>query len=249
MINDTTIDGVYARKITVAGGNNITIRNITYSDGDPITLIFTNNSRVENNTVTNNNAAGFFIAWSHYNRFINNSASNNKGQGFRLYMSTHSNITKNIIYGNGQYGINFGLLSSNNTIYNNYFNNTNNAWDDGINIWNITKTSGTNIIGGQYLGGNYWRDYTGIDADGDGLGNTPYDIPGGTNKDYLPLVPAAAKGDFDEDGDVDFDDFVEFAGAYGTNVGDPTYDASADFDDDDDVDFDDFVEFAGVYTG
>ena len=61
--------------------------------------------------------------------------------------------------------------------------------------------------------------------------------------------PAAAKGDFDGDGDVDFDDFVVFAGAYGTSKGDPTYDVSADFDDDGDVDFDDFVEFAGVYTG
>jgi serine protease AprX len=58
-----------------------------------------------------------------------------------------------------------------------------------------------------------------------------------------------SKGDFDGDGDVDFDDFVEFAGAYGTSEGYPTYDASADFDDDGDVDFDDFVEFAGVYTG
>jgi hypothetical protein len=63
----------------------------------------------------------------------------------------------------------------------------------------------------------------------------------------LPLLPAAAKGDFDGDGDVDFDDFVEFAGAYGTSEGDPAYNLNADFDGDNDVDFDDFVEFAGVY--
>jgi hypothetical protein len=62
-------------------------------------------------------------------------------------------------------------------------------------------------------------------------------------------VTVAAKGDFDGDEDVDFDDFVEFAGAYGTSEGNPTYTAIADFDNDGDVDFDDFVEFAGVYTG
>jgi hypothetical protein len=66
---------------------------------------------------------------------------------------------------------------------------------------------------------------------------------------YLSIKVAATKGDFDGDGDVDFDDFVEFAGAYGTSEGDPTYTAVADFDNDGDVDFDDFVEFAGVYTG
>jgi len=58
------------------------------------------------------------------------------------------------------------------------------------------------------------------------------------------------KGDFDGDGDIDFDDFVEFAGAYGaTTCADANYNPIADFDDDCDVDFDDFVEFAGVYTG
>ena len=57
-----------------------------------------------------------------------------------------------------------------NTIYNNYFNNTNNAYDDGNNTWNIAKTDGTNIIGGSWLGGNYWSDYTGEDLDADGLG-------------------------------------------------------------------------------
>jgi len=63
-------------------------------------------------------------------------------------------------------------------------------------------------------------------------------------------VTTGVKGDFDGDEDIDFDDFVEFAGAFGAlTCADANYDAIADFDDDCNVDFDDFVEFAGVFTG
>jgi hypothetical protein len=64
--------------------------------------------------------------------------------------------------------------------------------------------------------------------------------------DVFPALEATyPKGDFDYDTDVDFDDFVEFAGAYDNGL---YYNSNGDFDDDADVDFDDFVEFAAVYT-
>jgi len=191
--SDLIIDNYATKKLSVVGCTNVTVRNVYFSDGDPITIVFTNNSLVENCTVTDNNAGGFLLVWSHYNKLANNSALNNEKVGFFLQAdSNHNNITNNIITGNG-WGIQLHPPTSDNLIYNNYFDNLNNAYDEGINIWNISQpTPGPNIIGGSLLGGNYWSDYTGTDTNGDGLGDTllPYnssdDIQNGG--DWLPLV-------------------------------------------------------------
>jgi len=68
--------------------------------------------------------------------------------------------------------------SDNNRIYhNNFLNNPQQAYENGSNYWD----------NGYPSGGNYWSDYTGVDVDNDGIGDTPYSIPGG-NQDRYPLM-------------------------------------------------------------
>ncbi len=94
---------------------------------------------------------------------------------------------------NNNYSIGLPYFS-NNTIYNNLFKNRENSPSPVLhNTWNTTKQPEVNIIGGQYLGGNFWANTGRIDIsitcsdnDHDGICDSPYKLDD-NNSDYLPL--------------------------------------------------------------
>jgi len=173
-----------------------------------IYLAFSSDNILLNNTASNNMHHGIELYESSNNTLTGNTANSNDFDGIYLESSSNNTLLNNTASNNDYYygeyyGIELLYDSSDNLIYNNYFDNTNNAYDNGSNQWNATIIiNRLNIIGGPSIGGNYWSNYTGADTNGDGLGEEPYNITGGDNFDYHPLClpEASMKGDLNDDG-------------------------------------------------
>ena len=132
--------------IGIAISSNITINeNYLFNNSYGIALQETDDNLVKNNQVIGNQDIGIFLM----------------GYSNECYNNT---IIGNNIVGNGILGINLNSLANHNTIFlNNFIGNALNALDNGtLNEWD------NGVIG------NYWDDYGGIDANGDGIGDTPY---------------------------------------------------------------------------
>jgi parallel beta-helix repeat protein len=156
------------------------------------------NPGFENVTILNCNVANYqygIALNTSSNNAIMNSIVESNGYGIFVQSSNCGCVFGNHIQSNG-YGI-YLSSSINNTIIDNYFNNTKNAWVNGKNNWNMTyRIMAKNIVGGLCSGGNYWSDYTGVDeksgpyqneTGSDGIGDTPYFI-NANNTDEYPLM-------------------------------------------------------------
>ena len=162
----------------------------------------TNNTTISGNNVTEN-GEGITLYYSSNNIVSGNDITANKC-GIMLYSSSNNNsINKNDVTNNGWVGIDIRHSSLNNTIYdNNIVNNRGGVW-----LWNsynnkfyhnnfinntqqvFIQTPGyTNFWDNGYpSGGNYWDNYTGTDANGDGIGDSPHVIDE-DNIDNYPLM-------------------------------------------------------------
>jgi len=146
---------------------------------DGIFMRFVTDSNISGNRITSNMQMGIWLSESSYNNIRENTISANQLQGIYLWgASENNNISQNTITNNLEEGIHL-YESNRNIIYqNNFINNVRqveshisiNTWDDGYPS-----------------GGNYWSDYVGVDADRDGVGDTPYVIDD-DNRDNYPLV-------------------------------------------------------------
>lgn len=163
---------------------NLNIQNVFHG----ILLANTSRTKVEDSTFSNT-YWGIDLNASQRNKFINCTTSQNV-TGIGLYSSTatgfsdRNKIMQCTIKNNSRDGIQTWPLSSNNRIFHNNFiaNGIYQAFDPGSNYWDD----------GYPSGGNYWDDFDepsegAYDSNNDGIVDSPYNIPGGTNQDRYPL--------------------------------------------------------------
>ena len=159
--------------IMLYGAYNIISDNHIYSTCYGMKFHNASYNLVVNNTIGNPACMTSPELWGNYNQIVNNTL-----EDFDIPLpekpASHNTLSGNTFT---YYPL---LRGSDNLIYNNRF--LNDTILEYGNIYNIPKTPGTNIVGGPYLGGNYWNDYSGVDKDGDGIGDTPHSY------DQLPLV-------------------------------------------------------------
>jgi parallel beta-helix repeat protein len=132
---------------------------------------------VSGNLIENNNYHGIRVEYASHNMILNNVVVNNRGYGISLYDVQDTTVVGNTVRQSFYDGLMLGGYCVNNIMYhNNFIDNPGNAYDATGNLWDDGSS------------GNYWSDYTGSDNDGDGIGDTPYAIPGNMSQDRFPLM-------------------------------------------------------------
>ena len=178
--------------ISLTAGSNIVRNNIIENYRYDGIYSSTGGNKIYDNKISNN-GAGIRYGGTSQNLIYDNLITNNQ-YGIKLYDASYNTIKSNRFIDNEKFDVLFNG-GKGNLIYNNIFTNVNNEnAAERTNIWNVTKRDGTNIIGGDRLGGNYWAgpNETGFsqtceDVNYDGFADEKYKL-NFMSSDYLPLV-------------------------------------------------------------
>jgi len=149
--------------------NNICNNNVQHGTN----INTCSNNMIEQMECTGNGASGIRIIASSNNEFYYCELRLNQ-YGVYLSSGDFNTVGNSSIYDNTVCGIQVDTSLNSTVVWNSIEDNTQNALDNSAN---------------NTFDYNYWSNYTGVDANSDGYGDTPHDIPGTANNiDPHPLV-------------------------------------------------------------
>ncbi len=196
--SSNTFDGV----LIVGGSDNVIECSVIHQDDDGINLTATSRTLVANNIVTENvRGSGIHLSQGCDEITLLGNLVGANDEGIEIEAASNSTIRANRVTSSRYFGLNL-TTAENLTVVDNYFNNRVNIRTPIgpiTGVWSLEAHAGTNVVGNNFIGGNYWGapDGTGFsdttpDWDGDGFVNRFYVLPGQIGIDHLPLSPSPA---------------------------------------------------------
>jgi parallel beta-helix repeat protein len=157
-------------RVNESGHGSIEFAVITYSTTG-VYLDSTDNFTIKSTEIRHASSSAVVCDSTSNITIENNSFSYNNNEAVRLTSANNTTVQYNTLNANLK-GIHITNSFNNSMIHNSIVSKSTNAFDDSNNTWHH----------------NYFHDYSGMDKDGDNVGDTliPYLIPGGLNNDTYP---------------------------------------------------------------